>query len=99
METQCTLTFADGLPDGEYQVFFFANDGYHQLAKADFTVAGQVEPPALGFANNGDGTITLSFEGRLQTAPTINGPWQGMDASSPVTLLTDQPQVFTRSVR
>jgi hypothetical protein len=94
-----TLKFADGLPDGEYRVLFLANDGYHQLAKADFTVAGQVEPPALGFANNGDGTITLTFEGRLQTAPTINGPWQDVDAPSPVTLPTDQPQQFTRSVR
>jgi hypothetical protein len=94
-----TLKFADGLPDGEYRVLFLANDGYHQLAKADFTVAGQVEPPALGFANNGDGTITLTFEGRLQTAPTINGPWQDLDAKSPVTLPTNQPQQFTRSVR
>ncbi|MBT4227451.1 MAG: hypothetical protein HOD74_07780, partial [Verrucomicrobia bacterium] len=72
---------------------------YHQLAKTDFTVAGQVEPPALGFANKGDGTITLTFEGRLQTAPTINGPWQDVDAPSPVTLPTDQSQQFTRSVR
>ena len=94
-----TLKFADGLPDGEYRVLFLANDGYHQLAKTDFTVAGQVEPPALGFANNGDGTITLTFEGRLQTAPTINGPWQDVDALSPVTLPTDQSQQFTRSVR
>ena len=97
--TNGTLKFADGLPDGEYRVLFLANDGYHQLAKTDFTVAGQVEPPALGFANKGDGTITLTFEGRLQTAPTINGPWQDVDAPSPVTLPTDQSQQFTRSVR
>ena len=94
-----TLTFADGLPDGEYQVFFFANDSYSPLAKADFTVAGLVAAPELGFVNNGDGTITLSFEGRLQIAPTIDGPWKDMDASSPVTLPTDQPQQFTRSVK
>jgi len=94
-----TLTFADGLPAGEYQVLFLANDGYRLLAKADFTVAGIVAPPPLGFVNNGDGTITLTFEGRLQTAPTINGPWQDMDASSPVTLPTDQKQQFTRSVK
>ncbi|MDP7178386.1 MAG: hypothetical protein QF749_08850, partial [Verrucomicrobiota bacterium] len=94
-----TLTFVDGLPDGEYRVLFLANDGYRPLATADFTVAGQVVPPALGFVNNGDGTITLTFEGRLQTAPTINGPWQDMDASSPMTLPTDQQQQFTRSVK
>ena len=72
-----TLKFADGLPDGEYRVLFLANDGYHQLAKANFTVARQVEPPALGFGNNGDGTITLTFEGRLQTAQTVNGTLPG----------------------
>ncbi len=93
------VTFADGLPEGEYRVIFLANDGYRQLAKAEFIVAGQVAPPPLGFANNGDGTITLTFEGRLQTAPTINGPWQDMDATSPVTLPTDQRQRFTRSVK
>ncbi len=94
-----TLTFAHGLPDGEYRVLYHANDSNRQLATADFTVAGQVAPPALGFAHNGDSTITLSFEGRLQTAPTINGPWQDVDATSPVTLSTDQRQQFTRSVK
>ena len=94
-----SVTFADGLPDGEYRVLFLADDGYRPLATADFTVAGQVAPPGLGFVNNGDGTITLTFEGRLQTAPTINGPWQDVDAPSPVTLPTDQKQQFTRSVK
>ncbi|MDP6679755.1 MAG: immunoglobulin domain-containing protein [Verrucomicrobiota bacterium] len=94
-----TVTFADGLPAGEYWVMFLTNDGYRQLAKAKVTVEGEIVPPPLGFANNGDGTITLTFEGRLQTAPTINGPWQDMDATSPVTLPTDQRQRFTRSVK
>ena len=94
-----SVTFADGLPDGEYRVLFLADDGYRPLATADFTVAGQVAPPGLGFVNNGEGTITLTFEGRLQTAPTINGPWQDVDTPSPVTLPTDQKQQFTRSVK
>jgi len=94
-----SITFAAGLPEGEYRVMFLANDGYRQLATAEFAVAGQVAPPPLGFANNGDGTITLTFEGRLQTAPTINGPWQDMDATSPVTLRTNQKKLFTRSVK
>ena len=93
------LTFAGGLPPGEYRVLFLAHDGYRQLAATTFTVAGPAVAPELGFVNNDDGTITLTFEGRLQTAPTINGPWQVMDASSPVTLPTDQQQQFTRSVR
>jgi hypothetical protein len=94
-----TLTFDHGLPDGEYRVLYHANDSSRQLARADFTVAGPIAPPALGFAHNSDGTITLSFEGRLQTAPAINGPWKDVDASSPVILSTDQQQQFTRSVK
>ena len=94
-----SVTFAAGLPAGEYRLLFLANDGYRQLASAEFAVAGQVAPPPLGFANKGDGTITLTFEGRLQTAPTIHGPWQDMDAKSPVTLRTNQKKLFTRSVK
>jgi hypothetical protein len=94
-----SVTFATGLPAGEYRVQFLAKDGYRSLASAEFAVAGQVAAPPLGFGNNGDGTITLTFEGRLQTAPTIHGPWQDMDAKSPVTLRTNQKKLFTRSVK
>ncbi|MDP6794196.1 MAG: immunoglobulin domain-containing protein [Verrucomicrobiota bacterium] len=94
-----SVTFAAGLLAGQYRVQFLSKDGYRSLASTEFTVAGQVTPPPLGFGNNGDGTITLTFEGRLQTAPTIHGPWQDMDAKSPVTLRTNQKKLFTRSVK
>ena len=48
------------------------------------------EPPAISVARNADGTVTVTFEGTLQTAPTVNGPWTDVDAESPLTLNPDQ---------
>jgi hypothetical protein len=55
------------------------------------------EAPTISVVNNGDGTITVTFEGTLQAAPTVNGPWQDVDAESPLTLPADQAQQFGRA--
>ena len=55
-------------------------------------------PPALSVARNADGSITVTFEGTLQTAPTVNGPWTDVDAPSPLTLTPDQAAAFGRAV-
>ena len=54
--------------------------------------------PALSVVNNGDGTVTISFEGTLQSAPTVNGPWENVDAPSPLTISADQVQQYGRAV-
>ena len=56
------------------------------------------DAPALSVVNNGDGTVTVTFEGKLQAAPTVNGPWQDVDGASPLTIPSDQAQQFGRSV-
>ena len=56
-------------------------------------------PPALSVARNADGSITVTFEGTLQTAPTVNGPWTDVDAPSPLTLTPDQAAAFGRAVK
>ena len=56
-------------------------------------------PPTISIMNNGDGTITVTFEGKLQTASTVNGPWHDVDAVSPSTLNTDETILFGRAVR
>ena len=33
------------------------------------------EPPTIIVVNNRDSTVTVTFEGTLQTAPLVNGPW------------------------
>ena len=58
-----------------------------------------VDTPALSIVNNGDGTITVTFEGKLQAAPTVNGPWQDSGLTSPATINSDQAQQYGRAVR
>jgi len=54
--------------------------------------------PTISLVRNDDGTITATFTGKLQAAPTVNGPWQDVDADSPLTLTPDQAQTFARAV-
>ena len=44
-------------------------------------------------------TVTVTFEGTLQAAPTVNGPWENVDAASPLTIPADQAAQFGRAVR
>jgi hypothetical protein len=59
---------------------------------------GGGDAPALSVVNNGDGTITVTFEGKLQAAPTVNGPWQDSGLTSPATIPADQPMLYGRAV-
>ena len=68
----------------------------------DFVEPGEiVEPggdaPAISVVNNGDGTVTVTFEGTLQSAPTVNGPWSDVDGASPLTIPADQAAQFGRA--
>jgi hypothetical protein len=59
---------------------------------------GGVDAPALSVVSNGDGTVTITFEGKLQSAPTVNGPWENVDGASPLTIPADQAQQYGRAV-
>ena len=59
--------------------------------------AGGGVAPALSVVSNGDGTVTITFEGTLQAAPTVNGPWSDVDAASPLTIPADQAAQFGRA--
>ena len=51
----------------------------------------------LSITNFGDGDIIVEFEfGILQTANSINGPWEDVDEVSPVTWTADQFSKFAR---
>jgi hypothetical protein len=54
--------------------------------------------PTISLARNDDGTLTVTFTGKLQAAPTPNGPWENVDEDSPYTLTPDQAQTFGRAV-
>ena len=58
------------------------------------------DTPALSIVNNGDGTATLTFEGKLQSAATVNGPWADVEgAVSPQIIPVDQVMQFGRAVK
>jgi len=56
-------------------------------------------PPSISARLNDNGTVTVTFDGKLQTAPTVNGPWQDVSGASPLVLPADQAKRFARSVR
>jgi hypothetical protein len=55
------------------------------------------EQPTISVVSNGDGTVTVTFDGTLQSAPAVNGPWSDVDATSPLTIPADQPAIFARA--
>jgi hypothetical protein len=57
------------------------------------------EPPTLSIVNNGNGTVTVTFEGRLQAAASVNGPWADVaGATSPLTVPAGEAQQYARAV-
>ena len=61
---------------------------------------GDVTAPTISIVNNGDGTATVTFEGKLQAAATVNGPWADVEgAVSPQIIPVDQVMQFGRAVK
>ena len=57
------------------------------------------QPPTLTIQAKANGTVTISFGGRLQTADSVNGPWQEIAGGGQVTLPSNQAKRFFRAVR
>ena len=68
---------------------------YVQLSEA----AEPVAPPALSIVNNGDGTVTVTFEGKLQAAVSVDGPWADVEgAVSPQIIPATEAMQYGRAV-
>ena len=76
------------------------------VTKATVTIPDFVEPgeivepdaPTISLVRNGDGTVTVTYTGTLQSAATANGPWEDVGgAASPLTVAADAPATFARS--
>jgi hypothetical protein len=78
-----------------------ANTSFEIKVNAGDVVFETEEPeiPALSVVNNGDGTVTVTFEGKLEAAASVNGPWQDSGLTSPATIPADQAQQYGRAVR
>ena len=64
---------------------------------AGLAAAAGGDAPTISVVNNGDGSVTVTFEGTLQSADSVNGPWSDVDAASPLTLPADQAAQFGRA--
>ena len=74
-----------------------AGDATLLLDAVSVSKAAGGDAPALSIVNNGDGTVTVTFEGTLQAAPTVNGPWQDVDGESPLTIPSSEAQQYGRA--
>jgi hypothetical protein len=71
-----------------------------EIADLAAAVAVEVEPPSLSIVNNGNGTITVTFDGKLQAATSVNGPWADVaGATSPLTISAGEAQQYARAMR
>jgi hypothetical protein len=73
------------------------------LAEGKTDILPEKRDPApdltISVVRNADGTVTVTYTGKLQVAPTVNGPWEDVEgATSPLTLQPDQPATFGRTV-
>ena len=76
--------------------------GGEDVSKASVTIPAFVEPgtmePEISVVRNVDGTVTVTYTGKLQLAPSVNGPWEDVVGESPLTLQPDQPARFARAI-
>ena len=80
---------------GSYRAVLFGNDSTKEIASTEFEV--RLPRPNLRGIRNADGTLTLSFEGKLEHAPTVNGPWRKSNISSPLRITPTSRSKFFRA--
>ena len=68
-----------------------------QVAEVELLGTKSASAPAISVVRNADGTVTVTFDGTLQTAPTVNGPWSDVDAPSPLTIPASDAAAFGRA--
>ena len=93
-----TDPMGDGSVMHKWAVYNSALSGAEIADLAAAAGGGGGDAPALSIVNNGDGTVTVTFEGTLQSADSVNGPWSNVDAPSPLTIPADQAQQYARAV-
>ena len=75
-----------------------AGDATLLLDAVSVSKADGGEAPTISIVNNGDGTVTVTFEGTLQAAASVDGPWADVDAASPLTIDASEAMQYARAV-
>ena len=86
---------------GVYTLTFKVKDKSGNAAASVVRTIKVVElgPPMLTIVRNANGTVTVTFDGKLQTAVGVNAPWQAVDSESPAVLPVEKSAAFFRSMR
>ena len=86
---------------GVYTITFNVKDSSGNAAAAVVRTIKVVKlaPPTLNIARNSNSTITVTFDGRLQTADRVNAAWLTLDTESPAVLPAEKAAAFFRAVR
>jgi hypothetical protein len=86
---------------GVYTITFNVKDSSGNAATAVVRTIEVVKlaPPTLTISRNRNSTITVTFEGQLQTADRVNAAWLTLDTESPVVLPAKKAAAFFRAVR
>ena len=72
---QGTVTFSDGMPDGDFEVNFFANNGYELLASSAFTVTSSEAEPEPEPEPEVDAEEEAEVESDSELAGIFAGLW------------------------
>jgi len=76
------------------------SDADRELVEGYLGATDTPATPALSIVNNGDGSVTVTFEGKLQGASTVNGPWADVEgAVSPQIIPASEAMQFGRAVK
>ena len=76
------------------------SDADRKLVESYLGATDAPATPALSIVNNGDGSVTVTFEGKLQGASTVNGPWADVEgAVSPQIIPASEAMQFGRAVK
>ena len=68
---------------------YISYDTTGAYSPGSLVAAPPTQDPTVAVAGNADGSITVTFEGALQSASSINGPWGNIDGVSPLVIQAD----------
>ncbi|MEC9331715.1 MAG: hypothetical protein VX409_04695, partial [Verrucomicrobiota bacterium] len=92
-----TVMLSDNLAAGNYIIRYFENDSYKQLAESALVIKN-TSPPKLTIQHMANGEIVVRFQGRLESSPSVTGPWTVLDGVGEVVLPSSHTRQFFRAV-
>ena len=93
-----SVFLSDNLAAGNYVIRFFENDSYKQLAESSLVIKSSSTSPELNIQRMENGEIVIQFEGKLESASKLNGPWSVINGAIEIILPASASKQFFRAV-